>query len=68
MDIRDWKDSAIDWFKGGNATEEQWEEMAEALLDRSENDGLHNGLDNSIFNHACFKGATPSQFGDSVKI
>ena len=55
MNIRDWKDSAIDWFVMGLATKEQWEEMAEALLDRSENEGLKNNLDNDIFNHACNK-------------
>ena len=66
MDIRAWKDAAINWFRSGHATDEQWEEAAQALLDRSENDGLHNGLDTSIFNHACFKGATPENFGDSI--
>lgn len=68
LDFRDWKNAAIDWFSQGKATDEQWEEMAEALLDRSEDEGLTNRLDNDIFLHACSKGATPNQFGDSIKI
>ena len=52
MDIRDWKESAVEWFKTGYATDEQWEEMAEALLDRSENEGLKHNLDSDIFSNA----------------
>ena len=66
MDVRDWKDSAKDWFQSGHATDEHWEEMAEVLLSRSENDGLGSGLDHDILNHACYRGATLNQFGDSV--
>lgn len=62
MNIRVWKDSAIDWFRSGHATDEQWEEMAEALLNRSENEGLNNVLDGSIFNHACYKDTTSHKF------
>ena len=67
MDIRIWKDAAIDWFKDRHATDKQWEEMAEALLDRSEGDGLQNGLDDSIFNHACYKGAAPDQLAEATE-
>ena len=55
MDIRDWKKAAIDWFKSGHATDEQWEVMAECLLDRSEGDGLRADLDACIFNQACYE-------------
>jgi len=37
MTINEYKDKVIQLFKSGNATEEQWDELAEAILYHSEN-------------------------------
>ncbi len=39
MDIGTYKELVIDLFKSGKATEDQWNEMAGAVLWISENDG-----------------------------
>ncbi len=38
MDIGEYKDGVIALFRSGNASAEQWDEMAHAVLSCSEND------------------------------
>lgn len=66
MSITDWKAAAIDWFKTGKATDEQWDELAEVLCAAGEDGKTSEEFDRCIFNHACYMGATPEQFGDSL--
>jgi len=44
MDIEEYKAAVIALFKSGNATDEQWDEMATTVLYRSENEYRSDGV------------------------
>ena len=48
VDITEWKDRAIRFFKSGKATDEHWEVLASCLLHVSETEGLDGDLDDII--------------------
>lgn len=48
MNVEEWKQAAISWFKSGNATDEHWETMASELLSTSGFRGLYGDLDEVI--------------------
>lgn len=40
MNVTEWKQAAIDHFRDGKATDQEWAELAECLLWHSEHEGL----------------------------
>lgn len=50
MDINEYKDAVIRIFKSGEATESQWQQLAEIVLYASENDFLScEAIDRFVF-------------------
>ncbi len=48
MNINDYKNKVIDLFKSGKATDEQWGEMANAVLEASESQNINVNNQNKM--------------------
>ena len=66
MTCKEWEAALIKHFKSGNATDEQWEEIAVIINNAAEDGDIDNDLCEIINNIAVGDGADRSMLGDSI--
>ena len=65
MTCSEWKAAFIAHMKSKDATNDQWDEVAESALHQSENEGFSDSLEETVQAIAIANGADASRFGDS---